>query len=125
MAARGRKNADVPLALALASGKTLQHAALAAGVSERTAARRWSDAAFRRRVTELQAETLGQAMGRLADGAIAAVATLRKLLRVKKEGIRLQAAKALLELTMKMRQTVDQEQRLQALEAALADKEPQ
>jgi hypothetical protein len=63
-------------------------------------------------------------MGRLADGTIAAVATLRNLLGSKKENVRLQAAKAVLELSMKLRQGVDQEQRIHALKAALADKEP-
>jgi hypothetical protein len=50
MAHRGRRNADEALALALASGQTLRDAAAAAAISERTAARRWADPGFRRRV---------------------------------------------------------------------------
>ena len=44
MADRGRRNADDALALGLAVGKTLRDAAAAAGMAERTAARRWQAA---------------------------------------------------------------------------------
>jgi hypothetical protein len=124
MARRGRNSADEALAFALAAGQTLRQAAKTAKVSERTAARRWAEAAFRRRVTELQAEMLSQAMGQLADGMTEAVATMRNLLKAKKDGVKLQAAKALLDLAMRMRLTVDHEQRLQALEAMLPEGNP-
>ena len=71
MAADGRKNADDGLAAALAAGQTLC-AAAAAGVSERTARRRWADAAFRRRVSVIRGEMIGQAIGRVAETMSAA-----------------------------------------------------
>ncbi len=52
MAARGRKNADVELVAALASGSTVREAAQSAGVAERTVYRRLEDAEFRSRVQE-------------------------------------------------------------------------
>jgi hypothetical protein len=60
------KNADE--ALALATGQTLRAAPGTAAVSERTAARRWADLAFRRRVGDLQGELVGRALGKVADG---------------------------------------------------------
>src|SRR4051794_2343058 len=66
MADNGRQKGDE--ALALASGQTLRAAAASAHVSERTAARRWADATFRRRVSELRAEMVSRALGRMADG---------------------------------------------------------
>jgi hypothetical protein len=68
VAHRGRRNADEALALAVASGQTLRAAAAAAGIGERTVVRRMADLAFRRRVSELRAEMVAQALGKMADG---------------------------------------------------------
>jgi hypothetical protein len=119
VAHRGRKNADDALALALASGGTLRGAAEAADVAERTAARRWADPVFRRRVSDLRGELVGRALGKLADGMSDAAATLRELLAAESASVRLGAARALLELGVKLRESVELEQRLQALEERL------
>jgi hypothetical protein len=118
MTHRGRRNADEPLALALAAGRTLRDAAASVGVAERTATRRWADPEFRSRVAELRGEMVGQALGRMADGMGEAAAKLRELLSAKSESVSLGAARALLELTVKLRETTELEQRLAALEAA-------
>jgi hypothetical protein len=120
VAGSGRKNADEALALALATGQTLRAGAEAAGVAERTAARRWADPAFRRRVAELRGDLVGLALGKLADGMGDAAAKLRGLLDAESESVRLGAARALLELGVKLRQSVELEQRLQALEKRCA-----
>jgi hypothetical protein len=122
MAAGGRKSADEALALALASGLTVEVAADQAGVSPRTAYRRRADPDFCRRVAELQAEMVQRALGKLADGAAAAVDTLRNLLKAKSENVRLGAARTILELSSRLRETVELEQRLQDLENRLPEK---
>jgi hypothetical protein len=118
VAHRGRRNADEALALALASGQTLRDAAAATGVAERTATRRWADPAFRQRVVELRGGMVNRAAGRMADGMTGAADTLRALLQAEGESVRLGAARALLELGTKLRESVELEERLQALEAA-------
>jgi hypothetical protein len=117
VAHRGRRNADEALALALASGQTLRDAAAAANIGERTATRRWADAAFRRRVGELRGDMVQCSLGRMADGMSEADDVPRALLA---EGtpptVRLGAARALLELGVKLRESVELEERLTALE---------
>jgi hypothetical protein len=112
----GRQNADEALALALAAGQCLRDAAHASGVSERTATRRWSDSAFRRRVNELRGEMVRRALGKMADGMTEAADTLRALLRAESESTRLGAARSILELGNKLRDCVEMEERLSALE---------
>jgi hypothetical protein len=120
MADIGRRKGDAALLLALASGRTVRAAARAAGIGERTATRRLADPAFRRRVSELRAEMVERALGRAAWGMRAAADTLRQLLRAEKESVRLGAARALLELTVKLRESVELEQRLRAVEERAA-----
>jgi hypothetical protein len=119
VAGSGRKNADEALALALAAGQTLRVAAEAAGVSERTATRRWADLGFRRRVAELRGDMVARSLGRMADGMAEAADVLRALLAAgTPPAVRLGAARALLELGTKLRESVELEERLQALERA-------
>src|SRR5262245_32737267 len=118
MAHRGRQNADEALALAVASGQSLRDAAGSAGVSERTAARRWADPIFRRRVIELRADMVQRSLGRMADGMTEAADVLRQLLAGESESVRLGAARSLLELGVKLRESVELEERLAALEEA-------
>jgi hypothetical protein len=68
MAHGGRTIADDALAAALAEGKTVRDAVVAAGVSERTAYRRLGDPAFRQKVSEIRARMLERAAGVMADG---------------------------------------------------------
>ena len=116
MAAGGRKTADNALAVALASGMTVAAAAHVAGVSERTAHRRLADAAFARRVTEIRGEMVSRAVGRMTRGMTAAANTLLALLEAADERVRLGAAKAVLELGVKLREATELEARLLALE---------
>jgi hypothetical protein len=104
--------------LPLAGGLTVAAAARRAGVGERTAYRRLADAGFRARVTEARAAMVERAVGRAADGMAADAATLRSLLRSDKPSVQLGAARALLELGLKLRDGVELEERIRRLEEA-------
>jgi len=123
MADNGRRKKDEALALALAGGQTLRDAAAAVGISERTATRRWTDHAFRRRVTELRAEMTGRALGKLADGMAEAGDVLRALLKSDRDSVKLGACRALLELGVKLREVVELEERIAALETRIDGKD--
>jgi hypothetical protein len=120
MAENGRGKGDTALQLALAAGQTVRDAARAAGIGERTAGRRLADPAFRRRVCELRAEMVQRALGKMADGMAEAADTLRQLLRAEGESVRLGAARSILELGNKLRESAELEERLAALEGRLA-----
>jgi hypothetical protein len=116
VAHRGRRNADEALALALAGGQTLRAAAEAAKIAERTATRRMADPAFRRRVTELRGDMVQRSLGRMAEGMSEAADVLRQLLAARSESVRLGAARSLLELGVRLRESVELEQRMRDLE---------
>jgi hypothetical protein len=123
VAHRGRRNADDALAAAVAAGQTLRDAAAAAGVGERTATRRWADPTFRSRVARLRGDMVARSLGRLADSMAEAADVLRQLLAAKGESVRLGAARSLLELGVKLRESVELEERLCALEERAAQQE--
>jgi hypothetical protein len=121
MASGGRKNADERLILELAAGRTVAEAARAAHVSPRTVFRRMQDEAFRSRVQAARGEMLARALGRLADISVKAVTTLEKLLKAKAEAVRLGAARSILELGNRLRESIEMEARLQAVENTIAN----
>ena len=109
------------LALALAEGENVQAAAEKAGIGRTTAYRRLADPAFRQRIHTLRGGMIGDAVGRMAAGMSEAAGVLRDLLKAESEPIRLAAARALLDVGVKLRQAVDTEDRVTALESRLAD----
>jgi hypothetical protein len=123
-AGNGRENGGLSpkqeaAALSLAVGRTIEDAAGESGAGSRTI-RTWlrDEPAFPRRVSELRAEMTARAVGRLADGMASAADTLGYLCRkARSETVRLGAARALLELGNKLRESVELEDRLTALEA--------
>jgi hypothetical protein len=123
VAHRGRRNADEALAVALASGQTLRDAAAAVGIAERTAARRWADVAFRRRVAELRADMVQRSLGRMVDGMAEAAERLRQLLHAESDSVCLGAARSMLELGVKLRESVVLETRIAELERRAAEAE--
>jgi hypothetical protein len=112
----GRGNADTALVAALAAGSTRQEAALAAGVSQRTVARRLEDPAFRCRVEDAQHELLSCAVSRLSAASNAAVDTLTSLLASDLASARLGASRAILEFGVKLREHQNLDHRIRALE---------
>ena len=121
MAEDGRRKGDAALVLALAGGQTVRDSARAAGVGERTATRRLAAADFRRRVIETRAALVERATGQMADAMSAAAEALRKLLEARSEAVRLGAARAVLELGMKLRESAELEERLAELERRLGE----
>lgn len=107
-------------AFALAAGATLDEAASKSGAGL-TTIKTWSATipAFYRRVTELRGEMTARAMGRLVDSMASAADTLGFLSRKgKSEMVRLSAARAVIELGVKLRESVELEQRIVALEVS-------
>ncbi len=119
MARGGRKAADERLLMALACGATVEAAGRAAGISESTAYRRLRDPAFGQRLQQVRGDMVQRTSGMLTAAAGEAVKALLALL---KEGtppaVRLGAARAVIELGMKVRDAAELEQRIAALEAA-------
>jgi len=121
MAENGKPTGDLwagddALVAALAAGSTVPDAAKRANMSERTARRRLDDPAFRRRVSEARGELYSAAMGRLAAVATKAADTLEKLLTSTRDAVALGAARSILELGQRLRESVELEQRIAALE---------
>lgn len=94
----------------------MRDAASRAGISETTAYRRLRDPDFKRQVAESRAEMLERAAGALAMITTRAVLTLAKLLDAESEQVRLGAARATLETSLKFRDALDLERRITELE---------
>jgi hypothetical protein len=92
------RRADDLLVAAIAAGASQREAARQAGVSERTAHRRWADPNFRRRVLEARSEIRCQAVGRLTSQSNKATETLAKGMDAKSESVRVSAARAVLKI---------------------------
>lgn len=107
-------------ALALASGYTQDQAAQSARCGIRTIKTWLHDlTSFSGRIQELRAEMTSRALGRMMDGMTTAADTLGRLLNAKSESVRLGACRAILELGVKLRESVETEERIAALEAKL------
>ena len=121
MAHKGRRSADNALHLALACGATVEAAARQAGVSVSTAHRRLSDPDFRRQLQTVRAEMVQRTAGMLTAAAMESVKTLLELQQVATASpVRLGAAKAVLEIGIRLREIADLEERLAAVEQQLA-----
>jgi transposase-like protein len=108
------------LALAIASGLSVERAAGQLGISRVTAYRRWRDPSIKKRVAELRGEITDQAIGRLVDTLCEAVLTLRRLMaEADTDSVKLKAATALIENGLKAAAITQLEQRLTELESVL------
>ena len=120
MGVDGRKNVDPLLVSALAAGRTVADAAKLAGVSENTVYRRKRSPVFRRKVSDAQAEAVSRATALLGELGTSAAIALGNLLKADSATARLGAARAILELGTKLREAVELEQRISAVEERLA-----
>lgn len=112
-----RKKHDQTLLMVLACGTTVEAAAKQADLTERTVYRRLKGPAFRRQLAEMVQRTAGT----LTAAATEAVRTLVGLMNGKEPApVRLGAARAILEIGIKVREAADIEQRLLDLEARVA-----
>ena len=116
MTGHDREQGGAALVAALAGGATVQEAARQAGVSEATVYRRLRDAGFCQQLAEARSELIGRAVGVLARVSTAAAATLAGLLKADSESVRLGAARSILELAVKLRESEELERRILALE---------
>jgi hypothetical protein len=109
------------LALALARGRTIRGAAREAGYSERHAHRLLEDPSFRKRVTELRGRLFDRTVGILAVANAAAAKTLTSLLDDDSSAIRLAAARSILEVGTKLRDSTELGARCDELERMFAE----
>jgi len=117
MAGGDRRNADSAIVAALAAGQSIRDIATSTGVSESTVYRRLRDDDFRQRVAETRAELVSSTLGRLVDAGSAAAQKLRRLLDARSESVQLAACRAILELSVRWRQSEELEARITALES--------
>ena len=108
---------DVLLA-ALVSNPTISAAAAAAGCGERTIFRRLENPEFRRRLEEMQLRTLETARNALLSRLTGAVDTMADVMQngENSPSTRLQAARSIIDTTLRVVETVDHERRICELE---------
>ncbi len=121
MELRGSKRA----AEALAEGKNYQDAAHLAGINRRTLFVRRQDPAFMEYVRERRADMFEATAGKLTETSQAAADKLADLLDSESEQTALSAARAILEHATRLRELLEIDVRLAALEKALATQEEQ
>ena len=122
MPAGQRKKNEDALLLALACGATVEAAAKQCDLTDRTIYRRLQDPDFRARLQELRADMVKRAAAMLTAAATKAVQTLLSLQKESvSANVRLGAARAVLEIGIKVRELVDLESRIAALEAQARD----
>src|SRR5262249_35093417 len=106
MAQKGKHAADPEILKALSFGATVEAAAAKAGVSARTVRRRLRDPRFVRKLNRLRAEGHVRTADQLSAVNSEAVRTLVQLLQAANSGqVRLGAARSVLELSVKHRET--------------------
>lgn len=110
------------LILKLAQGLSVRDAAKEAGVSEPTAFRRLKEPDFIAELNRVRGELWDNALGKLTAGASKAVETLTELMtEADSDNVKLKAAQLILEQGSKLRESIEFEQRLAALEQARAE----
>jgi hypothetical protein len=118
----GARKRDDELIVQLASGKTMEDAARAAGMSRMTVFRRLAEQEFRQRVTEARGEFIRQVAGQLAAGAKEAASTLLMLMNSGNQRIQLLAAKNVLEQAVRTHDLMVLEARVAELEKIVGQK---
>ena len=120
------RKADDALVLALACGLSAEQAAKQSGVSPATVYRRLQDPAFRQRAEELRHEVLTRAAAMLTAAGVESVRTLADLLKPAcAPAVRLNAARSILDLGVKLRSLVELEDRLLDLEHRVKQSAPE
>jgi DNA-binding NarL/FixJ family response regulator len=110
---------EAALIVALACGDSVKEAAEKAGVGERTVYRRLADQDFMAKVHKARNMMISQAVGKLSLNCAKAAETLEELLKSDNPRIRLQAAKAILDHSIKLSDNWIIELRLSHLEGLL------
>jgi hypothetical protein len=105
------------VAFALASGKTAKQAAAEHHVGERTVGLWMAEDDFRATVRRFQAELFAAAIGILLKGHQLAALKIVTLVNSPDDSLALRAARCALEVCCQLRQTMEFDERLAALEA--------
>ena len=123
MANRISKAEEQALLMALAFGATVENAARKAGISERTAYRRLDNPAFLARLERARQEAVLRTAGMLTGAALGAVKTLVDLQQdvAVPAAVRRGAARDVLEMAVKYRESAEMEQRVAAIEDRLSN----
>lgn len=110
--------------LALAQGRSTDEAGKAGGVTGRTVRRWLEDPSFAARVSEVRVQILDRTVGALVDASTEAVATLRELMTSSEsDNVRMRAALGILDAAVTMRESLELERRIAALEDAMREGE--
>jgi hypothetical protein len=113
---RPRRRGEELLLGALAAGHTYPEAAKLANLSLATVKRRMADPLFRLELDDLKRQVTQQTAASLGDASTSAVATLKALLADRDPWVRLRSSQAILDVTIKYRETLELTERLAALE---------
>jgi hypothetical protein len=125
MARHAQRSGDQIILMALACGATAEVAASKAGVSENTVYRRLRQPDFKAQLQKIRAEMVERTTGMLTAAAGEAVKTLLALQKDSVQAaVRLGAAKAILEIGMRLREVGELADRIAALEAQLKSQQP-
>ena len=113
----GRKQGDDILITTLACGATVEAAAQKAGMSDRSVYRRLESPEFKRQLKEFRSDIVKRTACMLTAASVEAVKTLLSLMeRSTAPATRLGAARAVIEISMRLREAVEIEDRICALE---------
>jgi hypothetical protein len=118
-----KQHAEDSLVFALASGATVEDAAERCAIDVKTVRRKLADATFRERVRAARAELTERACGLLTAAGLEAVQVLSRLMAGGPPAVRLSAAKAVLDLGVKLREVVDLEAQVADLERRVDERE--
>src|SRR5262245_16113183 len=122
MASKGTKKAVESIQVALACGATIEAAARAAGVNAATVYRRLKEPDFCQRVQQLRSDMVQRTSGVMIAASTEAVKTLINLMKPDvPAAVRLGAAKAVIELSMRIREVSELDTRMLALETLLGE----
>ena len=120
MAGKSRQIQDNLIVEALARGEGQTATATFAGVSVSTVRRRLEDSGFRSRIERYRETMLDGAAGKLGSIIEKAITTLESLLDDESPpGVRLSAARSVIEFTFKSREVLSWEKRLAELESCM------
>ena len=120
MAAGRNRKGEAALVVAFACGASPESAAQKAGLSLRTVYRRLADPAFRAQVDDARADTVRRATDMFTAAGLPSIKTLMTLQEsATSESVRLGAARTIIELGCKLRESVELTERLAAVEVRL------
>src|SRR6516165_5042303 len=122
MPRKSNRAAEQVLLTALAFGATVENAARKAGIGERTAYRRLADPDFRARLSQARQEAVVRTAGMLTGAAVGSVKTMVDLQQDASvpAAVRRGAARDVLEMAVKYRESAEMEQRVAAIEDRLS-----